>query len=325
MGPFLSIELNELHKDQPDTATTVPPRQFSSAADFVLFHYNLIMQGFETPIQELPLRQAQREVFALRDLQSRLSELVDPRWNHGPFLLAHSDLRPSNIIVDDNLNIQGIIDWEWVGAVPRQMFLPPTWLLGQRPCFVASDGYSKEYAEFYTILADKGTAGSAQLAEEWGPDLLGGLSFPLAVALRHPSEFTSTYYEAMYPKFFQAYSDKTVASFFEKDGGSGSDGPAAQARRYVEASERYTQYLKDNGLFVVDERAQKLREWQEKRRQMWEEWENGGRERLQQEMEESQAKFEATMRDVQDLKRRLGIPSGPVSSSSAPPAPPPCP
>jgi RIO-like serine/threonine protein kinase len=57
-------------------------------------------------------------------------EWVDPIYNHGPFILMHGDLRPTNIIVDKNLKILSIIDWEWSRIVPAQLFVPQTWLTG---------------------------------------------------------------------------------------------------------------------------------------------------------------------------------------------------
>lgn len=130
-----------------------------------------MVQTLETPVQELSLEDARREVYALNDLKGRISELIDVRWNHGPFVLAHSDLRPPNIIVDEHLNIQAIVDWEWAGTIPRQFFMPPTWLVGELPCYVASTDYSREYAEFYAVFAAKGTPCCRQLADEWGARL----------------------------------------------------------------------------------------------------------------------------------------------------------
>lgn len=247
---------------------------------------------------------------------------IAPAWNRGPFVLAHSNLRPSNIIVDEDLNIQGIIDWEWAGTIPRKLFMPPTWLVGERPCFVAGTNYGREYAEFYAVLAARSAAanGSAapcycQLAEEWGLDLPCGLELPLAVALQHHSQFAMTYYLAIYPKFFKAPSAETVSQFFRErqDGGDGSF--ALQARRHVEASARFTQYLKGCGLFVENERVCKMQELLEQKRQKEKQWETQ-RQQLQLEQKRRHAELEARQRIRREelLKCQLQSPPSPSPS-----------
>ena len=330
VGPLLSIGLNELHKDQQDIVVAMRPEQFYSVADFAYSQYNIITQSLETPIPELSLLEAQREVYALHDLKSRLVGVVHC-WNQGPFVLAHSDLRPSNIIVDDDLNIQGIIDWEWAGTIPCQLFMPPTWLVGERPCFVASTDYSREYAEFYAVLAARNATANTsascyrQLAEEWGPDLPYGLELPLAVALQHHSQFVTTYYLAIYPKFFKASSAETVSQFFKEQQDGDNSSLVLQARRHAEASVRYTQYLQDYGLFVENERVRKMHEWLEQKRQKEMQWEKE-RQQLQLEHKRRRAELEARQKTRRDelLNCQTQSPSGPSSHSPNSLAPPPC-
>jgi hypothetical protein len=50
------------------------------------------------------------------------------------FRLYSEDLRPSNVLVDKNLGVVGVIDWEFAYAAPAQFsFDPPWWLLLKRP------------------------------------------------------------------------------------------------------------------------------------------------------------------------------------------------
>ncbi|KKK22873.1 hypothetical protein P175DRAFT_0527088 [Aspergillus ochraceoroseus IBT 24754] len=52
----------------------------------------------------------------------------------GPFKLFCDDLRPSNILLDQNMKIVAIIDWEFTYAAPLEYtFSPPWWLLLQMP------------------------------------------------------------------------------------------------------------------------------------------------------------------------------------------------
>jgi hypothetical protein len=58
---------------------------------------------------------------------------VEQRWldrslDSGPFVLTHGDLGPYNILVDDDMKIVAILDWEWCCVVPLQFFAPPLWL-----------------------------------------------------------------------------------------------------------------------------------------------------------------------------------------------------
>ncbi|KAK4236542.1 hypothetical protein C8A03DRAFT_45468 [Achaetomium macrosporum] len=52
------------------------------------------------------------------------------------FRLWVDDLRPHNMLVDADLNIVGVIDWEWAYFAPAQFaYDPPYWLLLERPEF----------------------------------------------------------------------------------------------------------------------------------------------------------------------------------------------
>ncbi|KAI0540434.1 hypothetical protein GGR58DRAFT_511749 [Xylaria digitata] len=49
---------------------------------------------------------------------------------NGPFLLQHTDFHASNILVDKDWNITGLIDLEWICALPAEMLAVPYWLTG---------------------------------------------------------------------------------------------------------------------------------------------------------------------------------------------------
>jgi hypothetical protein len=117
VGPMLFIQLNDLQLESCDS----PPRpaKFASAIDFAFHQYHLLAQNYSLPAAKMSQEVAQLEVFGLEDLKGRLFGYIDQRRNHGPFVLTHADLRWSNIIVDEDYRIQGVIDWEWSGTVPR--------------------------------------------------------------------------------------------------------------------------------------------------------------------------------------------------------------
>lgn len=53
---------------------------------------------------------------------------LNPRLDSGPFVLVHGDLNPYNLMVNENLDIVALLDWEWSRVIPLQFFMPPTWL-----------------------------------------------------------------------------------------------------------------------------------------------------------------------------------------------------
>jgi len=52
----------------------------------------------------------------------------EPR--NGPFLLQHTDLHASNILVDKDWNVTGLVDLEWICVLPTEMLAVPYWLTG---------------------------------------------------------------------------------------------------------------------------------------------------------------------------------------------------
>jgi aminoglycoside phosphotransferase (APT) family kinase protein len=49
--------------------------------------------------------------FVARFLFLRIMRQLSTKHRHGPFPLFCDDLRPSNVIVDADLNVRGVIDW----------------------------------------------------------------------------------------------------------------------------------------------------------------------------------------------------------------------
>ncbi|KAK1768897.1 kinase-like domain-containing protein [Phialemonium atrogriseum] len=287
LGPSLSMQLNELQIDQGNSA--VPTARFASAVDFAFHQYHILDQKYRLPASDM-------------------SELNTQLENHGPFVLAHTDLRWSNIIVDEDLNIQGVIDWEWASTVPRQFFMPPTWIARRPPDSMAGVHYRIEYRWFYDILEAKAATSEPchQLAEEWGRNLMKRVDLPLAVTLRHHNRFLNIYYRGVYPVFYKTPRTDTVNQFFERDGKGGPS--TLEVKRRLENSERYTQYLTDNNLFVPREATKRVQESPGKR----------------QEPDEKLGMLTDTEKDQPMLEKYITQPShslpGPAPPPPAPPA-----
>ena len=62
------------------------------------------------------------------------SRLHNHDTDSGPFKLFCDDLRPTNILLDDDMNIAAVIDWEFTYAAPAEFtHSPPWWLLLEMP------------------------------------------------------------------------------------------------------------------------------------------------------------------------------------------------
>ncbi|PHH89187.1 hypothetical protein CDD83_6525 [Cordyceps sp. RAO-2017] len=253
VGNLLSTTTNELQLQ----GRRAPQLAVTSATQFAEQQYQLLSESYRTIVEELWRQTAEQELFALDSLAKQMPEVVDSSRDGGPFVLTHTDLRCANIIVDDDFHIRGIIDWEWASTVPRQFFTPPTWITGhdrEALCGVWQD----LYPDFRSVLETKSRASRDydQLLGDW--DFPQKLTLPVAHIFSHPSSLVLVFYKFIYPELFRESREKVVPEFFSNDE---NEALALEAQRRIDRSERYTQYLKDNGLFVVDEYSQKLSEW----------------------------------------------------------------
>ncbi|KAI3397651.1 hypothetical protein diail_10522 [Diaporthe ilicicola] len=70
-------------------------------------------------------------LYAVRDFRRFVTQdWFDTSKEEGPFVLMHGDLHHhySNLLWDQDLNLVGVIDWEWSQVVPVQLLTPPVWL-----------------------------------------------------------------------------------------------------------------------------------------------------------------------------------------------------
>lgn len=79
-----------------------------------------------------------RDKYVARKLFRRVVEegnlFSDKRRPSGEFRLYSQDLRPANVLLDENLRVVGVIDWEFAYAAPAEFTSdPPWWLLLLEP------------------------------------------------------------------------------------------------------------------------------------------------------------------------------------------------
>ncbi|EEQ85990.1 uncharacterized protein BDCG_09259 [Blastomyces dermatitidis ER-3] len=128
----LSVDINDQEVGGFDFCSRfLPPQQtFTSAIDYVYLIFRLIYNDYSRcPDSIMGEEDAQHYRYSIWAGQGVVMNWVKPKYNHGPFILMHGDLRPPNIVVDDNFNITSILDWEWSHTLPVQLFaVPPYWL-----------------------------------------------------------------------------------------------------------------------------------------------------------------------------------------------------
>ncbi|KAK2858405.1 hypothetical protein FQN49_004774 [Arthroderma sp. PD_2] len=106
-----------------------------------------------------------RRRYIARHLFHKLAEegrFTSPSTDSGPFKLWCDDLRPSNILVDEGLQIVGVVDWELTYAAPTEFsHAPPWWLLLEQPEYWPGgiDGWAEVYEPrlrtFIQVLRDR--------------------------------------------------------------------------------------------------------------------------------------------------------------------------
>ncbi|EER24264.1 hypothetical protein CPC735_056340 [Coccidioides posadasii C735 delta SOWgp] len=110
---------------------TGPNQTFHSTIDYIYTLHQTLFDDFHQRRDSVDHQaDARAYIYSLLEARQFLMKWVRPEYNHGPFILMHGDLRSANILVDDDLNIVSVLDWEWSHTIPIQMFVPPSWLDG---------------------------------------------------------------------------------------------------------------------------------------------------------------------------------------------------
>ncbi|KAF5018489.1 hypothetical protein F66182_9524 [Fusarium sp. NRRL 66182] len=212
---ILSMSANELHRSYPKQRTVLG--DFKSSGQYLSYQCDLLRQSCRLPVIGLSEMAAQRELFAFESVRQRLQDLPE---SHGPFVLAHLDLRYSNILID-GFRIKGIIDWEFAAVIPEYLFTPPSWLTGHDFEAVARYGYSSLiphkilYTEFLQTLDIKCSSSGqcADLKKNW--ESQPRFAFPIAQILRDHSRLDYIYFKFMFPELFNGDINDEVAKFFD--------------------------------------------------------------------------------------------------------------
>lgn len=78
-----------------------------------------------------------RRKFVARQLFYKLArdkKLSLPCAENGPFKLWCDDFRPANVLLNEDMHIAGVVDWEFTYTAPVEFsYAPPWWLLVEKP------------------------------------------------------------------------------------------------------------------------------------------------------------------------------------------------
>ncbi|KAJ5730851.1 uncharacterized protein N7483_005359 [Penicillium malachiteum] len=170
-----------------------------------------------------------RRKFVARFLFRRLirDATLKAQWirsesDHGPFPLWCDDFRPANVLVDANLNITGVVDWEFTYTAPVEFtYAPPWWLILERPEYWRAGfhdwaaEYQKKLDIFFRMMIDceEEAIRQGQLAPE-SQRLSNAMrrswesgDFWIMYAVRNNFAFDSIFWTKIDARFFGKMSD----------------------------------------------------------------------------------------------------------------------
>jgi serine/threonine protein kinase len=236
-----------MHKNELQVDGCALPRlKANTANEFLREQYRVLRCTWEMPCEELEREEVEQQEFALHFLNPEEAKstlgIEASTSAKERFYLSHPDLRFNNIIVDDELHICGIIDWEFSVTVPSHAFLPPSWLTGYGGSIGSKIDIS---SEFISILSSRKhqSPGHSRLAQDWHFE--NNFRLAMAYIFLEPSNLVLLFYKHIYPKLYSESRDKVVHDFFRR---FENQELCMGLERRLRASEGYTQYLKDHNL-----------------------------------------------------------------------------
>ena len=130
----LTVDMNELIRACGLNDCT-PARTYTSSTDYIMSLIDLQWENLRQQRNSVYRSEYCRQKYTCRYLMQAIApHFILRRDNYGPFKLFSDDLSPNNVLVDDNLNVTAVIDWEFCYAAPPQFAGSlPWWLILQHP------------------------------------------------------------------------------------------------------------------------------------------------------------------------------------------------
>lgn len=116
----------------PSTTLDTAFSYFEALANLNITHLTLQRNDAVESAEDCRYKYIARHLF--RKIIAEKQFPATPRLEPKPFKLFCDDFQPSNVLVDDNNEIVGVIDWEFTYAAPAEFaYSPPWWLLIESP------------------------------------------------------------------------------------------------------------------------------------------------------------------------------------------------
>lgn len=228
--PPITADLNDAYMLQRGIRASDYPATKSTESYIGQLH-SLLLHRATDSVREMGLYDVQYLVFALQDFEQKIRDLYFSP-NTSKFVLHHSDICPSDIIVDDDFHVKGIRSWEWARTVPAQLFVPPIWL-GKHILPTLND---MSFKDSLSKLCEAVASSGSPLATEWRQDMGSRAEYYIAAALLNQPHFLTIYFNYSFPIYFgdEKFHYK-VRRFFEEDG---PDGPYTRKVEALMRSQR---------------------------------------------------------------------------------------
>lgn len=230
----LSMAMNELVRTGTLPRSKLPSSTFKAASDYLdslaQLHIDHLAHQRNDAIESEADCQRKYTARKLFQKLARERKLVSGTYDKGPFKLWCDDLRPSNILLDANLDIVAVIDWEFSYAAPNEFtFAPPWWLLIEQPEYWDNgledwiEKYERRLTTFLKVMVDcedesisagrlqEGQRLSAKMRESWANG-----DFWTVYAARKNFAFDSVYWKKLDPRFFGTNEGGTSGNIWVK-------------------------------------------------------------------------------------------------------------
>lgn len=152
-----------------------------SANDYIAMRLQISWNAFLKSRDNIEIGMADSVLYHLNLFCKHVEEWKDAELDQGPFVLAHGDLGPQNLIVDDKLEIRAVIDWEWSRVIPVQLFSPPLWLTCRNNLYITMHNSYRHYLReallpFLDVVKTQelSTFGETRLFGEWASRMDNG-------------------------------------------------------------------------------------------------------------------------------------------------------
>lgn len=230
----LSMPMNELVRTGNLPRANLPTCTFNTTSDYTeslaKLHIDHLTHQRNDAIESKT--NCQRKYVArhlFHNLASK-GKLLSEEYNKGPFKLWCDDLRPCNILLDKDLQVVSVIDWEFSYAAPAEYtFAPPWWLLLEQPEYWNGglDDWIEKYEQHLTTFLKVMTCCeddaistntlqeeqrlSDKMRESWANG-----DFWAVYAARKSFAFDSVYWKKLDPRFFEAARDVKAEDIWMK-------------------------------------------------------------------------------------------------------------